>query len=245
MYPDSKESSKSAASKPILKVRVDTSTDPRTVYAKDFTGSTTIDPLTDVTLFSQSSDVSLIPIVPVIAIAAGTSYLTLAVLDSCSTITLMTENLAKDLHLSGPSDMVRIGTWHADDPLTRTEYVNFQIGNRDGSSIFSLNNVLTVPALNIRHRKADWDHLVKKWPHLSGLNLTYDPSLKVEILVGTDHIETQEIYQYKKDPFGRRSPRAILTPFGWTIIGRKETENIVLLLGLRSKTILRMILPVW
>jgi len=176
MYPDSKdirsppkseskkeEASKGPATKSILKVHLpDASTESRTVYKKDFTGSTNIDPLTDMALFSQSSDVSLIPIVPVIAIAAEYIRLTLAVLDSCSTVTLVAESLANDLKLSGPADMVRIGTWHADDPLTRTEYVGFQIGNRDGSSIFSLNHVLTVPVLNIRHRKADWDRLVEK-----------------------------------------------------------------------------------
>ena len=215
MYPDSKDSRRSAPKSESKKEESkkkssgkvkwkEGSPESRTFFADEFTAATS----------TEEIDISLLPIVPVVVSAGGCLHHTLALIDSCSTCSMVVESLAARLKISGPAHISKIGTWHGQDPAVLTQRVNFQIGHQDGSSIFDLTRVRTVSSLNLNYRKAELKKLVKQWPHLSGIALPSCSSLSVEILIGQDHPEAQEMFEMRKDPYGRRAPRALLTAFG-------------------------------
>ena len=164
MYPDLKDSRRSAPkseskkeenkNKPSGKVHwKEGSPDSRTFLSNEFTAATSIE---------EQIDISLLPIVPVVVSAGGTLHNSLALIDSCSTCSMVVESLAARLEISGPAHMSKIGTWHGQDPAILTQRVNFQIGHQDGSSIFDLNRVRTVSSLNLNYRKTELRKLVKQ-----------------------------------------------------------------------------------
>uniref|UniRef100_A0A5S6QAN9 Peptidase A2 domain-containing protein n=1 Tax=Trichuris muris TaxID=70415 RepID=A0A5S6QAN9_TRIMR len=141
-------------------------------------------------------------------------------LDPGSEATLIREDVAHKVGLDAPKQDVRLGTFHGSDPILRCGRVNFKLHSLDERRTFEVNDALTVPALNVAHRRIDFARLRKNWPHLCDIDpdaLRYDD---VMVLVGMDIVEAHEQHRILKPPKGVRAPHAVLTPFGWSIISR-------------------------
>ena len=161
----------------------------------------------------------LLPIVPVIISANGHSVSTFALLDPGSEVTMLCESVKKKLNLTGPTEKAVIGTWHANDPAFKTTRVAFSVSSADEGTSFAVAGGYTVPSLNLTKRPIARDKLVKKWPHLASVPLKQVDAAEVTLLVGTDHGDMHDVYEYRRDPLRVNAPKGILTAFGWTVTG--------------------------
>ena len=127
--------------------------------------------------------------------------------------------MVKHLGLSGRQEIARIGTWHAEDPSFKTTRVACEVAARDDGASFQLLDCYTVPSLNLSKRPVLRNKLVQQWPHLSGIPFANDVA-EVKLLIGSDHIDTHEIYEYRVDSTRSNAPRGILTAFGWSVAGQ-------------------------
>ena len=161
----------------------------------------------------------MLPIVEVVVSSNGHARRVLALLDWGSEVTMLCESVAKELKLAGPVEEARIGSWHAHDPAFRTTRIGFQVGAVDGSSSWDITGAYTVPSLNLNRRAVNAEEIRKRWPHLSIVDLSSTESMAVQLLIGSDHSDLLDVLEYRKDPLKKNAPQAVLTHFGWTIMG--------------------------
>ena len=166
-----------------------------------------------------SKIITMLPIVPVYVAMDGLSIKTYALLDSGSEITLIRGDIADALLLTGPYEEQRIGTFHAQDPVIKTRRVNFHLSSLEGDSTFMVSGAYAVQNLNVRRREIPPSSLVS-WPHLQDIVVHPESDLEVTILLGMDVSDAHDVFDERK-AFGiRNAPKAILTPFGWCVVGR-------------------------
>lgn len=131
-------------------------------------------------------------------------------------------------NLSGPTELVEIGSWHAQDPKFESYRVSFTVESTDGQSEFKISDAYSVPRLNLSKRPIQLDKVIEKWPHLAVVPLSCVSPGEVKLLIGMDHSDPHEVLEYRKYPFRQNAPKAILTAFGWAIqgnIGPAVNEN--------------------
>ena len=189
--------------------------------SKTFTGTTIV---------AAGNTTPLLPIVAVILRSHKHSFKTYALLDTGSEATLIRQDVADKLALEGPVEPSRISTYHADDPKATTKRVDFQIHSVDGSNRFEVRRAHTVPQLHLKKRAVAWSGVLGRWPHLSGLKFPTHRSNDVTVIIGYDHPDLLDVIETRKDPLRSGSPRALLTPFGWCVVGpvtgERGTERI-------------------
>ena len=167
----------------------------------------------------------LLPVVPVRIRAGGRSLETFALLDSGSEGTLLLREAADALGLKGHRQKVRFGTFHGEDPMVETRQVNFSIASLINSKEFSVSDAYVVPTLNVRrHRVALSFETI---PYLRDLKIPVRSSQDVKLLIGMDVQDTHLYDDVRRPPIGSRGPNAILTPFGWSVVGRVTSGGSV------------------
>jgi hypothetical protein len=177
-------------------------------------------PFNGMNVLPVKQKLTLLPIVPVIIRSPDNKTIqTYALLDCASEITLLREDARKSLSLSGPEQLVEIGTWHSQDPKFKSCMVSFSVESVDGLSKFEITDAYSVPRLNLNKRPVPFDKVVQKWPHLAVVPLSCVNAGEVKLLIGMDHSDPHDILEYRKDPVLRNAPKAILTAFGWAIQG--------------------------
>ena len=162
---------------------------------------------------------TLLPIVPVVIKANGTTVKTYALLDNGSEITMVTKRLAEQTHLQGPIESTTIGTVNGAAPPQPTMRVAFQVAATEGDAIFDIEDAFVISSLSLSKRAINLKGLVRDYPHLATVPLGPSTSEEVGMLIGLDNPALHEIFDQRADPFNHRAPRAILTCFGWCIIG--------------------------
>ena len=73
------------------------------------------------------------------------------------------------------------------------------------------------------------DDIRKRWAHLSRIVPPKTDANHVSILIGVDNPEAHHVFDKKYDPLQKKSPYAVLTHFGWCIVGpihRKFSDNL-------------------
>ncbi|KFD48526.1 hypothetical protein M513_10603 [Trichuris suis] len=146
-------------------------------------------------------------------------------LDPGSEATLIRKDVVHTAGLNGPTQDIRMGTFRGNDPLMRCNRVNFKLKSLEGKYKFEVKDALTVPTLNVAHRQINFASLKQKWPHLQEIDSRIIRSNDVAVLVGMDVVEAHEQYRILKPPKGITAPRAVLTPFGWAVIGRLPAND--------------------
>ena len=177
---------------------------------------TEVESITCTTIITTGDTTPLLPIVAVILKSSKPFIRTLALLDTGSEATQIRQDIAEKLALEGPS---RISTFHADDPPSTTRRVNFDIQSVDGSSNFQIRRAHTVQAMHLKKRSVQWSGVLCRWPHLREIEFpTHKPS-DVTVIVGCDHPDLLDVFETRRVPLRSGSPRAVITPFGWCVIG--------------------------
>ncbi|XP_035712907.1 uncharacterized protein LOC110856404 [Folsomia candida] len=159
-------------------------------------------------------------VLPVTLEGPGGSISTFMMLDCGSTLTVIESTIAEAIGLRGESRQIKVGGFQTDPTILNTKVVSFRIKSKDSSFVHNLQNVKTVDKLKLREQSVR-KSLLKKWPHLQGIDLdTYDCK-RPGILVGMDNptLFLQKDYRVGKGS-NSNSPIAIRTPLGWALMGR-------------------------
>ena len=176
-------------------------------------------PFTGTTAVNASETTPLLQIVEVILKSRDRTVRTYALLDPGSEETLIRQDIADELALEGPTGASRINTYHAHDPKATTRRVDFKIQAVDGSNSFDIHRAHTVPAMHLKKKSVSWDGVRQRWPFLREFEFPTNQSSEVTVIVGYDHPDPLDIFETRKDPLRSNSPRALLTPFGWCVVG--------------------------
>lgn len=141
-----------------------------------------------------------------------------ALLDGGSEATLITEPLASMLSLKGKRTNIRLRTFHGIDPSTCVRKTTFKINSFDGITSLAVKCAYIVEDLNMAPRIIDWQHEKGFSNHLANLPLENFNSHEVGILIGVNVPEAlvQSAIKRQAEEDGTL---AILTPFGWTVMG--------------------------
>jgi hypothetical protein len=162
---------------------------------------------------------TLLCIVPVtLKSGSGKSLDTYALIDNGAEATLITKKAAKQLGLSGPVDHMRLSSIHGQDPVVKTEEVDFSILPRNQSKSFKVTNALAIKKLMLSERKINWPVAKREWEHIADIDLPAINSDLVTILLGRDTRGVHDTYETRRSEDGT-APEAVLTPFGWCIAG--------------------------
>ena len=102
--------------------------------------------------------------------------------------------------------------------MLSTTRVSFTVTSRDRMNQLEVKDAYTVASLNVTKRPFNLDNTSDDWPHLSRIKLLPSKEKEVSLLIGADHPEVFEAFDTRSDPLKRRSPRGILTMFGWCIM---------------------------
>ncbi len=143
---------------------------------------------------------------------------TTALIDGGSEATLITSALASMLSLKSKGTNIRLRTFHGIDPTSCVRRTAFTITSIDGVTALAVKCAYIVENLNMAHRIIDWQVEKNRWRHLADLSLQNFNSDDVGLLIGVNVIEAMVQLAFKK-PEEADAPLAILTPFGWTVMG--------------------------
>ena len=166
--------------------------------------------------FSLADTQTLLSVVFVMLVGSDRKIATYALLDPDREVTLIREDMARELGLASRPKPIRTSTFHGRDPPMELKAVDFRISTEDSSLDISVENALTVPRLNVSALlKADWPHLAIVEP----------ANMRPESGAGTSHryhrTGCRRNPRLQRDRKGRQTaPRAKLTRFGWTVVGK-------------------------
>nr|CAH0099268.1 unnamed protein product [Daphnia galeata] len=76
-----------------------------------------------------------------------------------------------------------------------------------------------VPKISLSPRKIDWPKLKNNWAHLADINLPAIDSSQVGVLIGADQLSAP-IQRAIRKSIEDDGPTAILTQFGWSVVGK-------------------------
>lgn len=165
-------------------------------------------------------------IIPVVLYGPVSQYSTYALIDECASSTLIEEEVAHKLKLSGPVVPLLLG-WTKD--ITNLEEksmtVKLQISAPDvKSEKFLLKNVRTVRHLSLPSQSCSVGSLRSKYPYLKHVEMSNLKSAVPTILIGLDHANLIAPLEFKTDP-NEAGPVAVRTKLGWSIHGPENHGN--------------------
>ena len=142
-------------------------------------------------------------------------------LDLGSQVTLITEQLARDLGLPGPAEKLSLGTVDGSRSYP-SRRVEFSLQPKGTSQKFHVSGARTTPVLNVSGPAVNWPSTKQQWPHLSDLELPSTDSSPVVILLGSDALDLIVPRAVREGPAG--APWAVLTRLGWVATGKLPRE---------------------
>ncbi|XP_038060478.1 uncharacterized protein LOC119731375 [Patiria miniata] len=166
-----------------------------------------------------------LPIVPVKVKAKGSGVCidTYALLDSGSTSTFCTEELAKRLKLCGQQQQLSLTTLAGANVQTATTVISLTVSGIDCKQPVELPLVYTRRELPIHDANLAKQEDIEKWPHLQGLKLPQVDKGRVQLLIGQDVPEALMPLEVKKGE--RNAPYATRTELGWSLNGPLGMAN--------------------
>ncbi|KFD61198.1 hypothetical protein M514_26631 [Trichuris suis] len=132
---------------------------------------------------------------------------------------LITERLARQLHLAKDRCQLRLSTFHGQDPPQELFKTTFQIRSVRGEKTFDIKNAIVVPSLNVSNRTIDWSRIKGRLRHLNDLPLVKIDYAQVELLLGADNFDAIQPLEVRR-PARKGQPYGVKTPLGWTVCGR-------------------------
>ena len=160
-----------------------------------------------------------LPIVPVIVRNPYTRVecSTYALLDSGSTNSFCSEDIAKKLDLQGATEMLNLTTLTAVNAAWTASVVDVEVSDVENQVAVELSSVLVKDQLPINaHSKAKTAD-ISQWSHLCDLELHELSTDQVDLLIGQDAPDVLLPVEVRRGEIG--SPLAVKAIFGWTVSG--------------------------
>jgi hypothetical protein len=159
----------------------------------------------------------VLPVVAVIARAGNYKVATYALLDPGSTHSYCSDELARQLKLTGQEVITPVSTVNEERKLVKGKLVSFQLTDANETTIVDASNVMAKEGLCINTGLMATTEDVKKWAHLQEVPIVILPDAKVNILIGQDMPDVLLPRAVKKGPAG--APFAVHTLLGWALNG--------------------------
>uniref|UniRef100_A0A5S6QVC6 Peptidase aspartic putative domain-containing protein n=1 Tax=Trichuris muris TaxID=70415 RepID=A0A5S6QVC6_TRIMR len=162
----------------------------------------------------------LLPIVPLMLITPdGRRYRIRALLDSGSEVSMIHMDVANALGLCRPKESCPFTTFHDQHPSLNIRRVSFRIVSIDGRFSQDIEDAYTVPKLQLPIQATDLNTVIRRFSFLHSVVVdTGDPQY-VTLLIEMEYPAAHAAFESKSEWQDSRSPRAMLTPFGWSIVG--------------------------
>lgn len=152
----------------------------------------------------------------------GKSITVWAFLDEGSGPTLISENVATQLGLSGKKTKMSLKWSDGSAPkCVESTKVCLDIAGVEKDKKFNLYGVQTVPVLDLP-MPTSLKKLQEQHKHLSGIRMPEIPLQKPEILIGLQHVRLTVPYKIRVGAWN--APVASRTKLGWSIYGRDFTK---------------------
>ena len=173
---------------------------------------------------------SALPIIPVVVrnSSTGVEMRTCALLDSGSTNSFCSVEVAERLMLERQQEMLTLTTIYAEGARVHTTKVDLQLVSLDGYSVIDLPCVYTRKELPINMDNKARLEDIRQWQHLQDIDLLEADNEKVGLLIGQDCPEALMPIEVRRGETG--SPYAVKTALGWVINGplrRRGKQQIV------------------
>jgi hypothetical protein len=132
----------------------------------------------------------VLPIIPVTVKATDSDLKidTYALLDSGSTHSFCSEELARKLNLKGISSNLSLTTLEKTESITRTTVVSFEVYDKDGTNMVDMPYVYTRPEITISLDNMAKSEDIEKWSHLRDLELPSVDTKMVLLLFAPRHL---------------------------------------------------------
>ncbi|XP_055523265.1 uncharacterized protein LOC129717404 [Wyeomyia smithii] len=155
--------------------------------------------------------------VPVVVYGDGNSVHCYAFLDDGSSLTLMDQDLAEELNLSGePNPLCLKWTGGTHRSENNSHKVALDISGLKGKR-FHFENVRTVSELQLPPQSLDVKQLQSEYRHLRGVPAQSYRDVRPRLLIGVQHAYATLVRKSREGRVGQ--PIAINTNLGWTIYG--------------------------
>ena len=153
----------------------------------------------------------------------GTQYRVNAALDECSTVTLIDENLVDELGLDyvpDPKQINGVGGAKAGVSKGKVNLVLFSEASDFSTQVVARSLVNPVGGL-----KPVKYHQIRKPSRYANIQLPAPAPGPIRILIGADHADLLETTRPNNERLARYEPNILLTPFGYTCMGRFEYDS--------------------
>uniref|UniRef100_A0A5S6QPA6 CCHC-type domain-containing protein n=1 Tax=Trichuris muris TaxID=70415 RepID=A0A5S6QPA6_TRIMR len=164
-------------------------------------------------------------VVPVIVRGQNKAVKTFALLDSGSEVSLISQRIANKANLAGLPHELRLRTV-AGETSIQARRVNCSVSSYDGSTEMLLYQAVVVPNLHMGTRTLHLPAVKTQWSHLAEIRFPVATIAQVEVLIGMDAPLAHRYYDMKLPQNPNKGPVGVLTPFGWTVIGRLPEASL-------------------
>ena len=178
--------------------------------------------------FARSPDGKIaLPIVPVRVRGADyRNYVdTYALMDPGGTGAYCSQELISHLNVPRKQESLSITTLTDKEKHTLADIVSLRVSDIDDTQLFDIPRVVVTPSLNVGTSNIAYREEIKRWPHLSDLDLP--PRLEassVQLLIGQDTPEL--ICPLETRTGGPGEPYGVRLAVGWTINGPMWNGNV-------------------
>ncbi|XP_062708969.1 uncharacterized protein LOC134288366 [Aedes albopictus] len=161
---------------------------------------------------------ALFRILPVNLYNEGRSVSVFAFIDEGSEITLLEDNIAKQLGVKGPVKALTLqwtGNMKRDE--SKSQEVDLEISGKIGSSKFDLRHARTVSCMFLPSQRLNYGELTQRFPHLRGLPMESYETVQPKLLIGLDNLRLGAPLKLREgEP---NDPIAAKCRLGWTVYG--------------------------
>jgi len=155
---------------------------------------------------------------PTVAISVNQKQDVCAILDSASTNSFCTRNLADKLRLKGTDVSFALNTLNQTKENVTSNMVDLYLTSLDGSDALEVHNVFVIDEIPIKTSCPD----VSCFSHLSGLQFVAGGQ-NIDLLIGQDNSEALIPLEVRRGKTGE--PFACRTMFGWALNGPSNKCN--------------------
>ena len=176
-------------------------------------------------IHKATSERVLFKVIPVVLYGKTSSISTFAFLDDGSSVTMVEEEVADELGLSGSPDPLCL-KWTGDTVRVEqnSRRVSMEISaSAVNSKKYQLQNVRTVKSLSLPVQSVDRTELEKQYEYLRGLPLESYSGAIPKILIGLDNWKLGLPLEIKEGKW--RQPMATKTRVGWIVQGFQENST--------------------
>ncbi|XP_055543529.1 uncharacterized protein LOC129729072 [Wyeomyia smithii] len=163
----------------------------------------------------------LFSIVPVTLYGGAGQVNTYAFLDEGSSLTLMENEIAKELGVSGTVQPLCLRwTGNTSRVEENSRVVTVSISGLGSQRRFQMSNVRTVPSLNLPSQTFQKENAFERFDYLRQLPLLSYKNVTPKLLIGLEHIHLAVPLKVREG--NGNGPTAVKTRLGWCVYGRQQ-----------------------